>query len=305
MRRELAIIRTKKWTLEEETLLGSLRRVFGDNILAVFHDLPKDAELPVAAVSIDSEWVKGAGLRDVSDWGWRCGDYFCYRAREARPDYDHYWMIEPDVYFDCDVTSFFARFEDSARSGLGLHLRRVGPKDSRFCRGMERGSLFQAVFPITRFSGSALDLMLVRRVELSEGEMKEFVFPNDEVFSFTTLAQDEAHSIADLADFAPDLISTDTFTPRPGYLLDAFLGDTERTQTNKIYHPTREKAFFCTALADRMAGNFRVSNKFAREIGKLSGEDRAKIAHELGASALKYLEKAARKGSRGKKVKNA
>ena len=72
----IAAIRTHKWDEATEALANRLRPVFGDNLVVVFHNRSADVTPPIPVVDINDDSVKAMALDPVSDWGWRCGDYW-------------------------------------------------------------------------------------------------------------------------------------------------------------------------------------------------------------------------------------
>src|SRR6185312_6177011 len=66
--------------------------ILADETKAVldFGDLPK--------VSLTTDTASELALYDAPpNLFWRCGDYGLYAARRALPDYDGFWMLEPDA----------------------------------------------------------------------------------------------------------------------------------------------------------------------------------------------------------------
>ncbi|MGL5010113.1 MAG: component of SufBCD complex, partial [Paracoccaceae bacterium] len=118
--KSLAVIRTHRWDEDAARLCAQLQPVFGDDLAVAFHNRPADVTPPIRVADIDDDWLLTHGLRPVRDWGWRCGDYFHYRARSAFPDYDYYWLIEPDVYFTGPLQRFFRAAAEQPQDILGV-----------------------------------------------------------------------------------------------------------------------------------------------------------------------------------------
>ena len=123
--------------------------------------------------------------------GWRCGDYCYYVARQARPDCDFYWLIEPDVRIHtADLGGFFKQF---AASGADLLAAQYGARDGTWGWSRTIAPLglqpFGCLYPITRLSGRAIDrLYEVRRAHSADPAIAERdAWPNDEAFTASVL----------------------------------------------------------------------------------------------------------------------
>lgn len=254
--RSLAAIRTNKWTEEEDRLLASLRPAFGQDLAVVFHNRPAGFVPPLPVIDLTDEWIARQGLVAVPDWGWRCGDYAYYALRAARPEYEHYWLIEPDVYFSGPANRFFRSFDDVRDDVLGYQLAPF-TRDMRFARGLPNVTHFRAIFALTRFSGAALDRLFALRKQSKLGQVGARDYPNDELFCFS-------HSVAEgfvcgrLEDHAADWFADTQFAPDPDILFDLIDGT---AQTGKVIHPVRSRAEYKRALARRLAGHVGILGK--------------------------------------------
>lgn len=249
--RQIAAIRTNRWGEDEERLLARLRPVFGDDVAVVFHGRAPDVAPPADVVDIDGEWVLRNGLFMAPDWGWRCGDYFYYALRAARPDYDHYWLIEPDVFFSSDAAPFFDRFRAANEDFLGYAL---GPfaRDMRFTRAWNEIQHYRAIFALTRFSGRALDRLLPARQAMSIERQSVRTFPNDEIFAFSTAMADKDLMGGTLETYAPDWFVGSQFATDPDLIYDQMA---ETAPPMKLMHPVRGLEAYKRAMSKRMAGS--------------------------------------------------
>jgi hypothetical protein len=264
--RSLAAIRTNKWTEEEERLLARLRLAFGDDVAVVFHDRAGSVQPPVQVIDINGAWVARNGLFHVPDWGWRCGDYFYYALRQARPDYDVYWLIEPDVHFTSDPTPFFGRFETDRADALGYQL---GPftADIRFTRGLPDMARHRAIFALTRFSGRALDRLFALRRAMAGRAPSQRDYPNDEVFAFSHVAADAELTSAQIEGRAADWFEGVQFATDPDLLHDLLA---ETATAGRVFHPVRSREGFVRALGRRMAGNTGIALRMRRAVKALT-----------------------------------
>jgi hypothetical protein len=162
----------------------------------------------VAKIVLTPELPAELGLYErAPNLMWRCGDYALYAARRALPDYDAFWMIEPDVRLcSPQPTSILASFPPPEEVDfLAAHLRPAEP-DWNWGRTMstEDGPVWRCLFALVRVSVRALDVMIDERRRLAavfETEGRDPAFwPNDEVFTASTLVR-RGLACRDLNDF--------------------------------------------------------------------------------------------------------
>ncbi|MCY1125497.1 component of SufBCD complex [Frigidibacter sp. RF13] len=295
--RAIAAIRTNRWGEEEARLFSALRPVFGSELAVVFHNRPTDLSLPLPVVDIGSDWVTGAGLAAVPDWGWRCGDYFYYALRAARPDYDQYWLIEPDVHFTSSPADFFARFSSVTADVLAYDL---GPftRDIRFTRGLPGLSHYQAVFAMTRFSGRALDRLFAARRDLSSRPVSLRNYPNDEIFSFSKVMNDSDLDCRRLEEFAADWYEESQFTSDPDLLYDMVEAS---APAGKVLHPVRSRGAFVRSLGMRLSANTGILSRMDASIEALSAEDIERVAQISADNVRAALQAVQRRRARGRR----
>jgi len=190
-------------------------------------------------VGYDVPRLRELGLLPHPKCGWRCGDYAYYVARQACPDYDFYWLTEPDVWVNThDLPGFMASFDASDADFLASRLRPANAGwDWHRTMADRYAQVFACIFPITRLSGRAIDhLHAARRAARKPPSDAVFAsWPNDEVFVATEL-MNHGFACADFNDV------------RPGSYTDHSLRtglphDRETLQTappdGLIYHPVR------------------------------------------------------------------
>ncbi|MGA1267785.1 MAG: component of SufBCD complex [Gemmobacter sp.] len=246
--RTIAAIRTHVWGEEARRLHAQLAPVFGADLVVVFHNRPAGLDLPLPVVDIDDAWVAGQGLRVLPDWGWRCGDYFLYALRAARPDADRFWLIEPDVYFSADPAPLFARLETSPEDALGVRIEPL-PANDVFMRHAGGRQLHRAIFAFTRWSAPVLDWLLDLRRRYSADLDPARKPLNDECFCFTHLVEQDRFTHADMAERAPGLISPAAMLTDP----DILMGMVRQDLGSIVHHPVRERDSFIGSVAARMA----------------------------------------------------
>jgi hypothetical protein len=193
-------------------------------------------------VGYDVPRLRELGLLPHPKCGWRCGDYAYYVVRQACPDYDFYWLTEPDVWVNThDLAGFMAAFDGSDADFLASRLRPANTAWDWYRTMAGRyAAVYACIFPITRLSGRAIDHLHAAR-RAARQPPSDVVFeswPNDEVFVATEL-MNHGFACADL-----NAVRTGSYTD---YSLRTGLPhDRETLQTapqdGLIYHPVREFA---------------------------------------------------------------
>ena len=293
--RSIAAIRTHRWTVEEERLLATLQGAFGPDVTVVYQNPPAGLILPVPHVPLDRAFVAVSGLREVDDWGWRCGDYAYYALRQARPDYDVYWLIEPDVVFTGDANGFFGPFRGVSADALGY---RAGafPSDVRFVRSLSHLDIHRAIFAMTRLSGRLIDHLFAARKLYSQSRVRARDFANDEVFVFTHAHAEPGISVGRLEDHAPGWFDDVQFDTDPDLLDEVVLST---APTDRVYHPVRSRAALVSALSKRLCSRTQFLWRMAPAIGRMTDQEiegvAADVARRLRAE-LMTVRKAAVEG---------
>jgi hypothetical protein len=273
-----AAIRTHRWGPEEEELLAALAPVFGDRLAVVYHNRPKGFAPGLPVIDIDDAWLEAQGLRYVSDWGWRCGDYALFALRASRPDNDHYLLVEPDVLFCGDVSGFFDELSRLSEDGLAVRIR--PPEDKHpFLTGITDRPLMQGIFPLTRFSGHALDYLKQERCAYGRSGVGHRRYANDELFMFSWLASAEGFKVGSMEDLLPRWFEGSYFRTNPDILRDAAL-DPSRSRDG-IYHPVRSRPSFCRETGRRIVNTTRFRKMLEPSLGHLLDDDAVLIADSI------------------------
>ena len=281
-------IRTNRWTSEEERLVANLQQAKGEDVVVVFHNRPEGVEPPVPVIDLNDQVCEAMGLGLPHDWGWRCGDYFYYALRAARPDYEFYWLVEPDVMFTGDPSSFFAAFEGDERDLLGVSPGPFENKAHPFLSTLQHLEPYRAIFALTRFSGRALDRLLPQRQASAKVPKLVRKFANDEFFTFSTVQADPELSIGDLVEGAPSWFDGAYVESDPDLLIDLVRDD--ESLRNKVFHPVKTKEFWMTSVAHRLSNKTAFLKHMVPSLKKLSDEEieaMAQMAHDNVLAALK------------------
>jgi len=243
----LVAIRTHNWGADAQRLCDRLLPALGDRLVVVFHNR-KGQSLPVPGIDIADGWPAGQGLFEPEDWGWRCGDYFLYALRQARPDADFYWLIEPDVHFTSDPAPFFAAFEAVTADLMGSDIAPFHER-MRFARTLEGKALLRATFALTRMSGRLIDRLFLARQDQGRAATSARFYPNDELFSYTTANDLPGFTLASLEDHAPGWFEGTAIVPSPDRLLDEV---SLNVPPGRVLHPVRSRDSLINALVGRV-----------------------------------------------------
>jgi hypothetical protein len=138
---------------------------------------------------IDRAQLRSMGFYCPNNFAWRCGDYGFYLAADRFPDIAHFWMIEHDVRFTADgLDAFFKEAEGNSADFLAAHLRAAEPdwfwSDFASGRGVQP---MRCLFPVSRLSRPAIEVLRERRITQGRSRLRQWLWPNDEVFVATTL----------------------------------------------------------------------------------------------------------------------
>lgn len=185
----MLLIRTTELSPELASLAQTLSVASGLPVAYLIDERRGVVASTAAKVSITEDKIAQLGLHAPADVGWSCGDYGLYIAQAEHPDAPFFWLIEHDVRISGDVAGFFttmaARTEDVLTS-------RLQPAD-RYWWWIKTAQArdadpFRCFFPMGRFSAAALRLMLVTRQHQSRQTWRRQLWPNDEAFVATTIA---------------------------------------------------------------------------------------------------------------------
>jgi hypothetical protein len=226
-------------------------------------------------VDINDAVIEKMQLRVIHDWGWRCGDYAYYAIRKAHPDYDYYWLIEPDVFLSGDARAFLSLFESESADVIGLDVAEFDP-NHRFATHVGNAKPMRAIFALTRFSGATIDFAYKRRVNYASKSVPPYNYANDELFMFSHTQSRDEFKLGQFRDIAPTWFSDVQFDTNPD-LIDAMVEQDLKGQ-NKILHPVVDRMTFARALAKRMVGRTGVLGQNKTELRALSSSELDQLA---------------------------
>lgn len=288
--RDIAIIRTHEWGEAEALLAEMLRQSFA-KVVTVFHNPPVGLDCGVEMVPLTDDWVRQSGLRLHPRYGWLCGDYAYYAAREAFPDYDRYWLIETDVWLQGDSSAFFSLCAASPADALAAGIRDArGNLNPAWIRSVTPRTPIRAYFPLTRLSGRAIDRLFAARVDYAASAVRDGAYCNNSLFVFTWLHEAEDLTYKSLEQLAPAWFEKSVFLPDPDILRDAITALPE--DAIGAWHPVRSREDFIRIAAERAA----------RAMGKSIGFSALALGPDdiaaIGAEIAKHLERQIARGAK-------
>lgn len=233
---------------DRDALDALMRLAGGDHFLCLsIHNEQSNAfatDIPYAHWS--SETAAARGLVTTYDIGWRCGDYNFYALRDKFPDFDTYWLIEDDVFFNrpnphsmiesaaLDPSDFLAYYYEKASASWSWG-RKIKPYYN---------PPYSCIFPVTRASGRFIDAALKARVQLGKAftakPKPDAAWPNDESF-LASLAAHQGFAAKSLEQIDKATNRNSMITVRPRHRKDHAFD----SHDNRAYHPVLEgKRFF-------------------------------------------------------------
>jgi len=193
MKRTLIIVRTHRADEPSIAAYERFQEVRGAEVVFCVDERAGEVDMGLRPkIGWNLPLLRELGLFAHPDAGWQCGDYCYHVTRHARPEFDYYWLIEPDVRIHTsDLNSFFVQFD---ASDADLLAPRFGPRNGVWwwTRTISKGGLSPhgCLFPITRLSGQAIDHVFEVRKTLSldPAIASRESWPNDESITASALA---------------------------------------------------------------------------------------------------------------------
>lgn len=193
-------IRCHSFGEEERILIESILDYFNLQDIFVVCDETKaqvNIESQYQKISLNWDLIRKLGVFDHPDLGWRCGDYFYYAILSHRPNYNYYWLCEPDVLFNLDsIRSFFSCFESAEDDFLAKGFGKAKQDWAWTSRAKTiSDDVYKCFFPLTRLSRRAIIKLANERALLfnklsatKSNEELQRIWPNDESFVATIIA---------------------------------------------------------------------------------------------------------------------
>ncbi len=237
-RRTCLLLRTCRFGHVEQAFLQRLHRESGFVTAVVADETACHLECgDFPKVSVTRRAARQLGLHCPRDFTWRCGDYGLYLARQAMPQIEHFWQIEPDVRFAYpnygDFFHMFDPYPDVDLIGFDLRLSELDHFWHPTMR-QKTHNVYRCLFGLARFSARALDICAAERRRDFYNIWARLVWPNDETFTSTTLIA-AGMNVKDANAFGRKLYTREEsfsyWTPFRGETFD------DIAQDGLVYHP--------------------------------------------------------------------
>ncbi len=185
------------------------------------------------SINLDAGVLDDLGLHArPENWGWFCGDFCYYAAARGYPDFDHFCLIESDVFMTpataMEVTTLL-NFRTEAALAVGLGDKPDPPKFSRGLADLRLPETLGCIFPFTRVHRATIAAML----SLRQRSLALNGTPiNDEAVLAGAVWQ---HNLphARLEDIAPNLFSPACFETNPPHLFEGIAPQA----ASGVFHP--------------------------------------------------------------------
>lgn len=237
----MLLIRTTETSPELEAFMQALATASGLEAAFLADERTGSIATEAPKVSITYEKITKLGLYAPADVGWSCGDYGLYIAQAEHPSEPFFWLIEHDVRFAGDAAIFF---QSMATRSEDLLTSRLQPADrywwwTKTVQARD-AKAFRCFFPLERFSSTAISLMLRVRQHHSRQLIRRRLWPNDEAFVSTTIANSQL-SAADFNGTARQYYDDLTWT-YDNFFRTADVPGTEPHMPPRLYHPVLSDA---------------------------------------------------------------
>ena len=198
---------------------------------------------------LSRRWLDDRNLRNLSNAGWLCGDYILYAARDYLPGYDHYWLLDDDVFFHCDIAQFIADAsalsEDCLAFGFGKK-----PASWMWHRTLSAkygDAIWGMYYSLVRLSAAAIDFLQAQRSAYNTPAVADADYANDEAFTGTLLLNN-GFSGACLRRRLPDYFSPYFSMSRPVFIAETTMPHT----AGKVLHPVCDEERAWQRIKKRM-----------------------------------------------------
>ncbi|BBS87774.1 MULTISPECIES: hypothetical protein [Aeromonas] len=193
---DLIIIRTHFFNQVVEDLLDRIIKETDKQVCLVVDETLREVPVPSRynKVGYNKNTLNKLGLAIPNQVGWRCGDYNFYIAAEYFKDFENYWVIEPDIYFNYEnLSDFFECFDGLSFDMLAPEFSKR-PSDWFWAKHIIKfiPEVYGCIFPIVRLSKRAVNYLYHERKKISTILSNSDVSndcPNDEGFVASCLMQ--------------------------------------------------------------------------------------------------------------------
>jgi hypothetical protein len=236
MGQTLFLVRAMRFDPVAARLAETLSRASGAPVVFVCDETRGATDTgPYEKISVTPSRLTTLGIKGApEDWGWFWGDLCYYAALAQFSQYEHYCLIESDVFFsDMAAAAFVENLNIRSEAALAV---RLGPHAAppRYSKGLAALGLdakWGCIFPVSRVHRDVVRAMLKLRqrgiVQTPAARL------NDEAI-LAGAVQEGNHSWAALNVVMPDLFSGDTFDTNPPHLYEPLV---HRENEMRVFHP--------------------------------------------------------------------
>ncbi len=246
MSREVICLRTNFYDVFTENFVHDLIQSSGRDVVIIADERRGAFLTPkhIRKISLDTEALN---VLSPPDAGWRCGDYTLYMAASQLPNYDYYWIIEPDVRIHTgNLRSFFDGVGTTAQADFVTPWFVIASSSWYWFNSIKPfyPTPYNCMLQVCRFSRAAALKLHKQRTVLTDNfisaGLPEEHWPNDEAFVGAALKEGNMR-IADFKEHAPEFRTGDSFSftrPTSERWLRA------QSFNNTLYHPVVNGAKF-------------------------------------------------------------
>jgi hypothetical protein len=213
-------------------------------------------------ISLTRTSCESIGLYCPIDFTWRNGDYALYLARQQFPNFENYWMIEPDVEHSfANFVAFMSVFDSTPDVDLLSGYFEPAHREWHWRGSAKRvkGIAYRCFFPLLRMSARAIDVCRDRRKREKYSLRSRLYWPNDEAFVANTVLNSGLKA-ADFNDVGSDVYERDSFGYTP---LNGDHGGF-RKEGNRVYHPV----LYGDAYQARLKRHRTATNSLIDRVGR-------------------------------------
>lgn len=186
-------------------------------------------------ISLTPESLHKLGIGKLPDnWGWFCGDFCYYAAKEEMSGYEYYCLIESDVFFsDSAAKAFKSILDDNDAEVLAAQLgpRPKKPKHSKGLDLLELNSSWGCIFPVSRVHSSVIPKMMELRIS-NENAPRGYLLNDEAILAGATYKN--GFSYEDLSKKYPSMFHEFSFFTNPPYLYEGLM---KSAADLRVFHP--------------------------------------------------------------------
>ena len=186
-------------------------------------------------ISLTPESLQKLGIGKLpNNWGWFCGDFCYYAAKQEMPGFEYYCLIESDVFFSDSAVKAFKSILDNSNAEVLVAQLGPKPKKQKYSKGLGPLGLdpnWGCIFPVSRVHSSVIPKMLELR-NRNEDSPPKYLLNDEAVLAGATYEND--FSYVDLSDKYPRLFSESSFSTNPPHLYEALINNSSDL---RVFHP--------------------------------------------------------------------